>query len=41
MYDVLDQNRSTGRSITESYVEDTTNRVLPRYIMLSVEYMWR
>jgi hypothetical protein len=41
MYDILDQNRSIGRSVTESYVEDTTNRVLPRYLMLTFEYMWR
>ena len=41
MYDILDQNRSIGRTVTESYVEDTTNRVLPRYLMLTFEYMWR
>jgi hypothetical protein len=39
--DLLDQNRSIGRTVTESYVEDTTNRVLPRYLMLTFEYMWR
>lgn len=41
MYDILDQNKSIGRTVTESYIEDTSNRVLPRYLMLTFEYMWR
>ena len=41
MYDILNQNRSIGRTVTDSYVEDTTNRVLPRYLMLAFEYSWR
>lgn len=41
VYDVLNRNRSLGRTVTEAYVEDTTNQVLPRYLMLTFEYAWR
>jgi hypothetical protein len=32
--DVLDQNRSISRTVTDSYVQDTNNRVLEPYVML-------
>jgi hypothetical protein len=41
VYDILAQNKSIGRTVTESYIEDTTNSILPRYLMLTFEYMWR
>jgi hypothetical protein len=39
--DVLNKNQSTSRTVTESYIEDATNRVLPRYLMLTFEYRWQ
>jgi hypothetical protein len=36
--DVLNQNKSVNRSITETYVEDTQNEVLGRYVMLTATY---
>ena len=41
MNDILNENRSISRTVTESYIEDTTNEVLPRYLLLTFEYRWR
>ncbi|NWF88248.1 MAG: TonB-dependent receptor [Ignavibacteriaceae bacterium] len=40
-FDMLDQNRSLNRTITESYIEDRTTIVLQRYFMLSFVYNLR
>ncbi len=39
--DLLDQNNSLDRTITELYVEDTTTQVLGRYVMLTLTYNLR
>lgn len=39
--DLLDQNRSDTRSVTETYVQDTRNRTLGRYAMLIATYTLR
>ena len=36
--DVLDQNRNTRRSVTESYIQDVRNRALGRTLMLTFTY---
>ncbi len=38
VYDLLNQNRNVSRSVTETYVEDTSTRVLSRYFMLTFSY---
>lgn len=40
-FDILDQNRSLGRTITETYIEDKSTVVLRRYYMLSFIYNLR
>lgn len=40
-FDILEQNRSLSRTITETYIEDKNNIVLQRYIMLSFIYNLR
>lgn len=40
-YDVLNQNRSLVRNVTETYVEDVRSRVLQRYFLLSFHYNLR
>jgi hypothetical protein len=40
MYDILNENRNISRTVTESYIEDTTNEVVPRYLLLTFEYRW-
>jgi hypothetical protein len=40
-FDVLDQNKSLNRSITETYIEDKSTIVLRRYFMLSFIYNLR
>ncbi len=37
-FDLLNQNRSVGRTTAESYVEDKQSNVLSRYFMLSLGY---
>ena len=37
-FDLLGQNNSLNRSVTETYVEDVQTRVLQRYIMLNFTY---
>jgi hypothetical protein len=39
--DLLNQNKSVNRTITETYVEDTQNEVLGRYSMLTLTYTLR
>jgi hypothetical protein len=39
--DLLGQNKSLARNITSSYVEDSRNEVLTRYVMLTFTYTVR
>ncbi len=39
--DILDQNKSVNRSVTETYVEDTRNQVLGRYFLFTLTYTMR
>ncbi len=41
VFDILKQNNSISRSITETYIQDVTNRVLTQYAMLSFTYTLR
>ncbi|GAB3258118.1 TonB-dependent receptor [Larkinella harenae] len=41
VYDLLNQNRSVNRNVTETYTEETTSQVLNRYFMLSFTYNLR
>lgn len=41
VFDVLKQNISINRNITESYIEDQRNRVITRYFMLTFTYNLR
>ena len=38
VFDLLKQNKSISRSVTESYVEDVQSQVLQRYFMLTFTY---
>lgn len=38
VFDLLKQNRSITRTVTEAYVEDVESRVLRQYFMLTVSY---
>lgn len=38
VFDLLNQNRSIARTVTESYVQDTYTTVLTRYFMFTVTY---
>jgi hypothetical protein len=38
VFDLLDQNNSISRSVTETYIEDTRSNVLNRYFMLTFTY---
>ena len=40
-FDLLGQNRSIGRNVTENYIEDERNEVLQRYYMLTFTYNLR
>ncbi len=40
-FDLLSQNNSVSRTVTETYVEDRETDILQRYIMLSVSYRLR
>ena len=40
-YDILNQNRSIERTVTETYIEDSYTNVLQRYFMLNVTYTLR
>ncbi|HMK38792.1 MAG TPA: outer membrane beta-barrel protein [Bacteroidota bacterium] len=39
--DILNQNRSVSRTISDSYIQDMQTQVLPRYILLSFTYTLR
>jgi len=39
--DVLNQNSGISRTVTETYVEDSKNQVLKRYLMVTVTYTLR
>ncbi len=41
VYDLLNQNNSIGRNVTETYIEDTQTDVLRRYAMLTFTYNLR
>lgn len=41
VYDALNQNSSIARSVTETYLEDTTSQVLTRYLLLNFTYNLR
>ncbi|MEO7263898.1 MAG: TonB-dependent receptor [Ferruginibacter sp.] len=38
VFDLLKQNRSINRTVTESYIEDVQNQVLTQYFMLTFSY---
>ncbi|WP_018343787.1 outer membrane beta-barrel protein [Cytophaga aurantiaca] len=38
VFDLLNQNRSISRTVTESYIQDTYTTVLTRYFMFTVTY---
>jgi uncharacterized membrane protein YgcG len=38
VFDLLKQNRSINRTVTESYIEDVQNQVLTQYFMLTFTY---
>lgn len=40
-FDILGQNQSVLRNITETYIEDLENSILTRYLMLSFTYQLR
>jgi hypothetical protein len=40
-FDILGQNQSVIRNITETYLEDLENSILTRYFMLSFTYQLR
>ena len=39
--DILNQNKNVSRSITDSYVQDTENQVLPKYFLVTFTYTLR
>lgn len=41
VFDILKQNNSVSRTVTETYVQDVTNRVLTQYAMLTFTYTLR
>ncbi len=41
VFDILNQNTSINRIVTESYIEDTQSQVLQQYLMLSFSYKIR
>ncbi|PJJ52946.1 outer membrane beta-barrel protein [Hymenobacter chitinivorans] len=41
VYDLLNQNRSVVRNVTDTYLEDVRSRVLTRYLLLSFTYNLR
>ncbi|KAA6434139.1 TonB-dependent receptor [Dyadobacter flavalbus] len=41
VFDILKQNNSINRTVTETYVQDVTNRVLTQYAMLTFTYTLR
>lgn len=41
VFDILEQNQSISRNITETYIEDLRSIVLQRYVMLTFTYNFR
>lgn len=41
VFDILKQNRSINRSVTDTYIEDNQTTLLQRYIMLTFTYQFR
>lgn len=41
VYDILNQNNSIGREITELFIEDSRTNVLQRYLMLQFTYKFK
>lgn len=41
VFDILNQNNSVSRNVTENYVEDVGNSILNRYFMLTFSYNFR
>lgn len=41
VYDILNQNRSISRTITESYSEDSSTNALKRYLMFTLTYTFK
>ena len=41
VYDILNQNRSITRTITDTYTQDATSKVLTRYVLLTFSYALR
>jgi outer membrane receptor protein involved in Fe transport len=41
VFDILNQNNAIGRTVTETYVEDSITNVLKRYFMLTFTYTLR
>jgi vacuolar-type H+-ATPase subunit D/Vma8 len=41
VFDLLKQNQSINRNVTETYVEDSYTRVLSRYFLFSFTYTFR
>jgi hypothetical protein len=39
--DVLEQNKSINHNVTDTYIEDTQNRILGRYVLLMFTYTLR
>lgn len=38
VYDVLNQNQSVKRVITDTYIEDREDLILKRYVMFTLSY---
>lgn len=41
IYDILNQNRSVNRTVTDTYIEDSNTEVLKQYLMLNLTYTLR
>jgi hypothetical protein len=41
VFDLLKQNQSISRNVTETYIEDIQNQVLQQYFMLTFTYNLR
>ena len=41
VFDILEQNQSITRNVTETYIEDLRSKVLQRYLMLTFAYNFR
>ena len=37
-FDILNQNKSITRTITDTYIQDSQTEVLKRYFMLNIQY---